>query len=249
MRKISELIWHCTATREGQEVSVKEIDSWHKARGWQGIGYHKVVHLDGAVSEARPESKIGSHVAGRNTGTLGYVYVGGVMADGKTPKDTRTPAQKKTMRRLTVEAIARYGLTMVSGHRDYAAKACPCFNARGEYAPLLPGGRISKPAPQPKPQPDSLNTNAGMPVKDPATQQRNDDIIGGSVASTSTTAATVVASRPDPEPVTDTVGEIITSTKDSIEPLVWLNDNLVWIFMAIAFAGVGWMVYGRIRRR
>ncbi|RUU80251.1 peptidoglycan-binding domain-containing protein, partial [Mesorhizobium sp. M7A.F.Ca.MR.362.00.0.0] len=51
MRPIKELIWHCTATPEGREVSVKEIDAWHRARGWSGIGYHKVVYLDGSVHD------------------------------------------------------------------------------------------------------------------------------------------------------------------------------------------------------
>lgn len=130
MRQINELIWHCTATPEGREVTVETIRQWHKQRGWADIGYHKVVHLDGSVSEGRPESQVGAHVAGRNTGTIGYVYVGGVASDGKTPKDTRTDAQKKSMLALTRAAIAKYGLKKVSGHNQYAAKACPSFDVR-----------------------------------------------------------------------------------------------------------------------
>jgi hypothetical protein len=150
MRKINELIWHCTATPEGREVTVPEVRAWHKARGWSDIGYHRLVHLDGTVSNGRPESLTGAHVAGRNTGTLGYCYVGGVAKDGKTPKDTRTPAQKATMLRLTKEAVAKYRLAKISGHHDYAAKACPCFPARKEYAGL------------------AMNGSVGMPSKDPA---------------------------------------------------------------------------------
>lgn len=136
-------------------MSANEIRRWHTdppkyeirngkrvnvgGRGWSDIGYHKVVHLDGSVSMGRPESQVGAHVANRNARTIGYVYVGGIDAnDRKRGKDTRTPAQKRTMERLTREAIERYGLTKVSGHSDYANKACPCFNARAEYAHLLP---------------------------------------------------------------------------------------------------------------
>lgn len=137
MRKINELIWHCTATREGQHFERSDVDAWHKQRGWSGIGYHKLVLLDGSVQEGRPESKVGAHTGGRNANTIGYAYVGGVGKDGKTPKDTRTDAQKKTMIRLTKEAVKRYGLKKVSGHHDYAAKACPSFPARQEYAPLV----------------------------------------------------------------------------------------------------------------
>lgn len=163
-RKINELIWHCTATPEGREVTVKEIDRWHKERGWSGIGYHKVVHLDGQVTAGRPESQVGAHVANRNANTIGYVYVGGVDAnDPKRAKDTRTAAQKRTMLRLTKEAIERYGLTKVSGHRDYAQKACPCFDARSEYAHLLPTRQAFMPDVE-----DERDSKYDEPIRDEA---------------------------------------------------------------------------------
>lgn len=149
-RKVHTLVWHCTATPEGREFTRASIDAMHRARGFAGIGYHKLIHLDGSVSEGRPESQIGAHVAGHNTGTLGYSYVGGVDAAGKA-KDTRTAAQKATMERLTREAIARDGLKKVLGHRDLSpdkdrdgvveanewVKMCPCFAVIPEYAGLL----------------------------------------------------------------------------------------------------------------
>lgn len=136
MRLINELIWHCTATPEGREVSVKEIDKWHKDRGWAGIGYHMVVHLDGRVEAGRPIEKVGAHVAGHNTGTIGYVYVGGITKSGAS-KDTRTPEQKAAMLRITKEAIKKYKLKKITGHRQYAAKDCPCFDAFKEYNHLI----------------------------------------------------------------------------------------------------------------
>ena len=139
MRPINEIIVHTTATPEGRPVTVKEIDAWHRARGWSGIGYHRVVHLDGSVEDGRPIARIGAHVAGRNTGTIGLVYVGGCEKDGVTPKDTRTPAQKKAMLAELIALRDRFAVKKISGHRDYAAKACPSFDATGEYAPLTAG--------------------------------------------------------------------------------------------------------------
>ena len=49
MRTINEIIIHCTATPEGRDVTVDEIDRWHKARGYDGCGYHYVVYRDGCV--------------------------------------------------------------------------------------------------------------------------------------------------------------------------------------------------------
>lgn len=130
-RRIDEIIVHCTATPEGRDVSVDTIRSWHKAQGWKDIGYHWVVLLDGTVKPGRPEAEIGSHVAGHNTGTLGVVYVGGVGADGKTPKDTRTPAQKAALLALCRALIQRYpAIRKVTGHNQYANKACPSFDVR-----------------------------------------------------------------------------------------------------------------------
>lgn len=130
-RLINEIIVHCTATPEGRAVSVDTIRGWHKAQGWNDIGYHYVVLLDGTVQAGRPEAEIGSHVAGHNTGTLGVVYVGGVAADGKTAKDTRTPAQKAALLAIVKGLIAKYpSVKKVTGHNQYAAKACPSFDVR-----------------------------------------------------------------------------------------------------------------------
>lgn len=130
-RRIDEIIVHCTATPEGRDVSVATIRGWHKAQGWADIGYHWVVLLDGTIAPGRPEAQIGSHVAGHNTGTLGVVYVGGVAADCKTPKDTRTPAQRAALLALCRELLVRYpAIRKISGHNQYAAKACPSFDVR-----------------------------------------------------------------------------------------------------------------------
>ena len=130
MRKINELIWHCSATPEGKNFTVEQIRSWHMARGWSDIGYHMVVYLDGSVHPGRPVHRVGAHTLKHNRGTLGYCYIGGVEKDGKTAKDTRTPAQRKAMIALTRAAIADYGVTKVTGHNEYAAKACPSFNVQ-----------------------------------------------------------------------------------------------------------------------
>lgn len=130
-RPINEIIIHCTATPEGRDVSVETIRGWHKGQGWKDIGYHWVVMLDGSVKPGRLESVVGSHVAGRNTGTLGVVYVGGVAKDGKTPKDTRTTAQKAALIETVKALIEKYPtIKTVSGHNQYAAKACPSFDVR-----------------------------------------------------------------------------------------------------------------------
>ena len=135
MRKITRIIVHCTATKAGREVSVKEIDSWHRARGFRSIGYHYVVNLEGAVFPGRPEAEIGAHCLGQNSVSIGVVYVGGLDESG-SPADTRTDAQKLSLRRLIEDLKSRYPGATVHSHYEFAPKACPCFDAGAEYGTI-----------------------------------------------------------------------------------------------------------------
>lgn len=133
MRKIKEIIVHCSATAEGKDFCAKDIDLWHKAQGWDCIGYHYVVKLDGTVESGRPVEKVGAHCKGHNAYSIGVCYIGGVAADGKTPKDTRTPQQKAALQLLVDNLKRVYPGSKVYGHCDFASKACPCFDAKEEY--------------------------------------------------------------------------------------------------------------------
>lgn len=142
MRELNEIVVHCAATREGQHYTVDDIRSWHvNGRGWSDIGYHYVIYLDGTTVEGRPLSRKGAHVRGRNAGTIGICYVGGVANDGKTPKDTRTSEQVQALEVLLVKLLHEHpSITKISGHNQYAAKACPSFDANEEYRHLTNSG-------------------------------------------------------------------------------------------------------------
>lgn len=136
MRNINKIIVHCSATPEGQVVTVKDIDAWHKQRGFTKIGYHYVIYLDGTIHLGRKEEEIGAHCLGYNANSIGVCYIGGLAKDGKTPKDTRTPEQKAALLTLLKKLKAKYPKAAIHGHREFAAKACPCFNAKAEYKDL-----------------------------------------------------------------------------------------------------------------
>ncbi len=131
MRKINEIIIHCTATPAGRNVSIGEIDRWHRARGFNGIGYHFVIALDGTVMKGRDITLAGAHCKGHNANSIGVCYVGGCDAS-MSPADTRTPAQRTALQRFIRHLRDLYPEATVHGHNEYAAKACPCFNVRDE---------------------------------------------------------------------------------------------------------------------
>lgn len=148
-RKITDIVVHCTASKEGVPLTVERIREMHKANGWSDIGYHYVVDLQGDVHNGRDVDISGAHVSGHNAHSIGVVYVGGLDGGGK-PKDTRTQEQKASLLSLLIDLKMMYPDAKISGHRDFSPdlnhngiiepkewiKECPCFDAKTEYSRL-----------------------------------------------------------------------------------------------------------------
>jgi N-acetylmuramoyl-L-alanine amidase len=141
---IHTIVIHCSATKEGVWVDASDIDEWHKARGWSGIGYAWVVRLDGTREPGRAMAERGAHVKGNNTNTIGVCMIGGLDEDGN-PKDTFTDLQYEGLFELLFTLKAQLpGLKRIVGHRDYSPdlngdglitpdewiKDCPCWETR-----------------------------------------------------------------------------------------------------------------------
>lgn len=131
-RTINEIIVHCTASKENVNVTVEQIDKWHKKRGFKCIGYHFVVYLDGSVHVGRDIDEVGAHCTNHNKHSIGVCYVGGLDKEGKA-KDTRTEAQKKSLLTLLKQLRLDYPDMEIHGHNTFCNKKCPCFNAENEY--------------------------------------------------------------------------------------------------------------------
>ena len=137
MRSINEIIIHCSATREDQDIPVETIRKWHmEGRGWSDIGYHFYIDIHGEIKKGRDIAKIGAHCKGHNRNSIGICYCGGVEADGKTPKDTRTSEQRKALVAVIRTLKAMYPEAIVYSHNEFANKACPSFDATKEYEHL-----------------------------------------------------------------------------------------------------------------
>ena len=137
MRSITEIIIHCTATPAGRETTVADVRRWHKARGFADIGYHYLIYLDGSVHEGRSIETVGAHCRGHNAHSIGVCYVGGLTeGGGGIPCDTRTPEQRDALLSLLKELKDKFPNATIHGHREFANKACPCFDANVEYRDL-----------------------------------------------------------------------------------------------------------------
>ena len=119
------LIVHCADTPPGMDVTVSMIDKWHKARGWNGIGYHYLVKTDGSVHQGRDDDEVGAHTKGYNSISMGIVLEGGHR--GRFDFSRR---QMAALEALLSGLLLKYKHAVVRGHNDYNHdKLCPGFDA------------------------------------------------------------------------------------------------------------------------
>jgi len=124
MRHIKKVIVHCTDSDDSLDIGYKEIDEWHRQRGWlsaSGIscGYHWIIRRDGKIEAGRPEIESGAHVKDHNSTSIGIVWVG---------RKKIGPKQLEVLMKKIRGIINRYRLTPlnVHGHSEFDPnKTCP----------------------------------------------------------------------------------------------------------------------------
>ena len=126
MRPIERIVVHHSAS--SRETTLEQIDSWHRARGWDGVGYHLVVLGDGHIVQGRDLEKKGAHAKGYNQRSIGVCVVG----DNTDPGNEWSFPQKVALRALLDLLRILYPTAEVMGHRDLpgAATACPGVDIR-----------------------------------------------------------------------------------------------------------------------
>lgn len=117
-RRIDKIIVHHSASPV--HTTVDQIDQWHKARGWNGIGYHFVVLEDCSVGKGRSLNRQGAHTKGQNKHSIG-ICVTGNFEDYHLPKP-RFDALIECIQ----SNLDAYGLRWndVYYHQEFSATAC-----------------------------------------------------------------------------------------------------------------------------
>lgn len=129
MRRIEWLVVHCSAS-DRHKTTVEDIERWHEARGFDGIGYHRIILGDGTVRQGRHDQKVGAHAQGFNSHSLGICLTGNFDKDVLQEED----AQFRALVQVCAVLCKRHGIPpeRIIGHRDTykllrkkVAKSCP----------------------------------------------------------------------------------------------------------------------------
>mgnify|MGYP006179052949 CR=1 FL=1 len=113
---------------EGKE-QLRAIQDLHQfVRGWSDIGYHFVIDKAGNIYQGRPETVIGAHVLGNNTGNIGVCVLGCYhppeLYCGDWLSDETTSALVALYAWISNEY--NYNPNILLGHRDYPNNDTSC---------------------------------------------------------------------------------------------------------------------------
>lgn len=118
---MKEIIIHCSATPNGRETSAADIHRWHLENGWDGIGYHHVIRVDGILESGRPEYWKGAHAGSHNPESIGICMIG---------TDEYSKDQWDILENLVRKKIIEYPGVKVIGHNEVSKKKCPGFDVQ-----------------------------------------------------------------------------------------------------------------------
>lgn len=144
MRKINNLVLHCTATP--QSATVESIQRhWRVVNKWKNPGYHFLILPDGTVVELLSIDKVSNGVAGHNSDSIHISYIGGVDKKGKAI-DNRTDLQKAAQIKILKDLKKKFPDAVICGHRDFPGvkKECPSFDVKSWWSGVESCGELSE---------------------------------------------------------------------------------------------------------
>lgn len=133
MRHLGRIIIHHSAGSPDQPL--EEIEAHHRARGFDGIGYHFIIDGIGAVHRTRPLDQLGAHDEGENFDSIGVCLLGDNTRHGLGWRDVQIVVARSLISSLRIV----FGDHLrVLGHRDEG----PTPGSRD--ATLCPGLDVAK---------------------------------------------------------------------------------------------------------
>ena len=126
-RKIDKIIIHCADTKTSQSFDISEVDLWHRKQGWDKVGYHYYIRLDGTLQIGRELNEVGAHCKGQNSKSIGVCFEGGKNPDG-SKWSSPDNAQLLTYDSLKAYLDSIFKDLQVFGHYEFSDKSRPNFD-------------------------------------------------------------------------------------------------------------------------
>lgn len=121
MRKIKEIILHCSDSNIKGHDNIATIKEWHLQRGFKDVGYHFFIRSCGMLEYGRELDVVGAHCEGHNKESIGICLLGKY-------KNDFTREQKTTLYHLIKGLVMIFPDVTIHGHNEFSNKTCPVFD-------------------------------------------------------------------------------------------------------------------------
>lgn len=117
---------HSASPRDA--TTLAKIRRWHRDRGWQDVGYNRVIEATGICLDGRPIQNQPAHAQGHNKKGVGVCVVGDNTTIGEDWNEAQILALIAELRFLR----SQFPTARIAGHRDLkgAKTECPGLNLR-----------------------------------------------------------------------------------------------------------------------
>ena len=121
-RFVSTVFLHCSASNSPFHDHVQVIRQWHLEKGWNDIGYHYFIRIDGTIQIGRDLETVPAAQKGHNRGSIA------ICLHGLNDEDF-TEEQFDALILLCGQINKAYDRKITfHGHREVSSKLCPVFD-------------------------------------------------------------------------------------------------------------------------
>lgn len=116
------IIVHHSANKKS---TFENVDAYHKAKGWGGIGYHYFIELSGEIKQGREDNEIGAHCLADK---MNYKSIGICLA-GNFLKHLWTSAQLRSLEELLFRLEKEYDIDRIHNvlaHQEVSGAKTDC---------------------------------------------------------------------------------------------------------------------------
>ena len=117
---VSMIIIHCSDSPPGRGDTARTIHHWHLERGFDAIGYHRVILENGKIEHGRPDYAQGAHCRGYNWRSLSVCLIG---------RNKFSNPQYFALAKVLREWRKQFPDARIAGHYQIdPSKTCPGFD-------------------------------------------------------------------------------------------------------------------------
>lgn len=127
-RVVDKVFIHCSASDSPAHDNVETIRLWHKARGFNDIGYHFFINKTGNILKGRSVELIPAAQVGHNKNSIA-ICLGGL--------NHFSQEQFFSLKKLCAEIKAVLPKVTFHGHCEVSSKSCPNFDYKKVLASVI----------------------------------------------------------------------------------------------------------------